>query len=156
MTLYGDWQKLSRLFDKKTLSRCREVALKSTLAYFQGQIKRNILSSGSLAGKPFEPNTEYTIKKKGSSKPLIDQADMVGAVTPVYIKETEGFVGLIRGARHITGKEVADIGWINEKGAVTEWGQVIPERPFVYPVLEKFEKEGTELYNKTFTKELVK
>ena len=156
MTLYGDWGKLKRLFAKDTLKRAKEKALKKTLAYFQGQIKKNIVSSGILAGKPFAANSERTVKKKKSSKPLVNTGDMVGSVVPLYINDVTGFVGLKRGKRHTSMKDVADIGWINEKGVITQWGQVIPARPFVSPVLKKFAGKGNEIYNKAFVEKLAK
>lgn len=41
-----------------------------------GEIKKNITQN-----KPFEPNSEYTIQKKGSSTPLVDDGQLIASIT---------------------------------------------------------------------------
>jgi len=157
--LTGAWDKVGKYLNGDRVKKAKKIALRKTLAYFQRQIKLNIQSKGSLAGEPFKENAEYTIEKKKSSKPLIDTGDMLGSIMPHIIDDDSGFVGLKSGKRHLGAKEdndVADIGMINEFGAVTSWNQVIPARPFIKPILDKFGKDAQKYYEKIFKEEMDK
>ena len=143
ISLTGDWAKVNRLFGSesaanKTISKAKTVGMKRVLAFFEGKIKENIVTGGSLAGKPFKGNSEYTLEKKfPKTKPLIASGEMMGSVHPVVIDENMGFVGIGRGEVHKDGGKTADIAEINEYGAIIDRA-VIPARPFIGPVLDKF------------------
>jgi len=151
--LTGDWDKVQKLFGNpmiagNTMKRIKILGMKRVLAYLEGQIKRNIRSSGKLADKPFATNAPMTLElKKPKTKPLIDTGDMMGSVTRKYIDENNGFVGLLRGEKHTDGGSVADIGMIHEFGAIVD-KKTIPARPFIGPVLKKFKKDAGEVYLK--------
>lgn len=148
--LYGDWEKVKKLFgDKKTaedtMSKAKMRAMGRITAYFEGQVKKNIVSGGTLAGKPFQKLSPLTIKIKGSTKPLIDKGDMLGNIKAFIKNENVGFIGLKRGSRHTSGEKLVDIGEIHEKGAIIK-NHEVPARPFLGPVLEKFKPDGIKKY----------
>lgn len=138
MKMTGDWDKATKILNQTDFIRFQAVvtqALKLVLIFYMKAIKKNIRTGGAYAGKPFVENSEITKKIKGSSAPLIDTMDMHNAVNFI-IKKFLGFVGLERGEVHQEGGDLADIGWINENGAILESGIVIPARPFIRPVLQ--------------------
>jgi hypothetical protein len=141
--LFGSKAKIDKLWKKIKLK-----ALKRTTLFFEGKIKKNIFTSGTLAGKPFAPNSPVTIKIKKSTKPLINSADMMGSVHPVIPNENVGFVGLKRGNSHNSGEDLADIAEDAEYGTLTKNGFEVPARPFIGPVKEKFSKEAAKVFSK--------
>lgn len=150
ITLTGEWNKVQALLGSRsiaegTMKRAKTLGMRRTLAYFERQIKLNIRSGGNLAGKPFLPNSPLTIKIKGSSKPLINHGDLIGNVSPVFVDENFGFVGLKRGSVNKGGDEIADIAEINEFGAIVK-NHEVPKRPFIGPVLDKFTDEAGTKY----------
>lgn len=153
MTLGGDWNKVNAMFgssgkSRATIKAAKTLAMKRTLAFFELKIKQNIVSSGTLAGKPFRENADLTKLIKKSTKPLIDTGQMMGSVHAVPINENFGFVGLKRGTVHKKSEEdLADIAEIHEFGAIVKNHEIKP-RPFVGPVLKKFKKEAGEVYLK--------
>lgn len=138
MRMTGDWNKATKIISQTDFIRFQVVvtqALKLVLIFYVKAIKKNIRTGGVYAGKPFVENSEITIKMKGSSAPLIDTMDMHNAVDFI-IEGFLGFVGLERGKVKQEGGDLADIGWINENGAILEGGIIIPARPFIRPVLQ--------------------
>ena len=104
------------------------------------EIKKGIKSQAP-GGKKFTPLAEATIEKKGSSKALIDTGFLLSAITQI-IKGDVAFVGLLRGTRNKDGEEIVNIGAIMEFGATIQMPSgatiVIPARPFLHPVMEKY------------------
>lgn len=148
----GEWEKVKRYLQGEWINRAKPTAIKRVAAYYERQIKLNITTSGTLTGKPFEPLAESTIKRKGSSNPLIDTGDLRNSVRAHVIDENTAFVGVKRGKQHRKGKEdTADIAAIHEFGAIVPGGE-IPARPFIRPVIndEKMRKEAGEIFEKTF------
>lgn len=156
--LTGNWNKVTRIINKLDTVKFKKYVVKAlvmVLIFYKAKIRKNIKTGGSLAGKPFLPNSEITKKIKGSSAPLIDKGDLMGGINYV-IKEMLGFVGLKRGDIHDnSGKPLMDIGEVNEYGAVitTSGGKsiIIPARPFIGPVLKNRQilNEGKKLFAKT-------
>lgn len=154
----GDWDKALEFFDDldARFERAVKKALTRVGAYVSSQVKRGIRSQAP-GGKEFTPLTEFTIKRKGSSKALIDHGDLIGAITFKLIDDETVFVGLLRSARDKDGEELVNLGHIHEFGRVIKvtpkmrgfFRHVfgvnlkpstdavrIPERPFLRPVLE--------------------
>jgi hypothetical protein len=153
MTFTGDWDKVKSLLGSRNIAeskikQAKTVAMKRTLAYFQRQIVLNIKSSGVLAGAPFKPLSPVTLAKRKdpTGRPLVDTGDMWKNVIPVVNNENNGFVGLKRGERHVSGGELVDIGQIHEEGAILESGVEIPKRAFIKPVLDAFAGEAMDKY----------
>ncbi len=140
---FGDWTRLDAVLKnclparmEKALNRA---ATKCALLLVR-EIKKGIKNQAP-GGKAFEPLAKVTIEKKGSSKALIDTGFLLSSITQV----TEGdkaFVGLLRGTRDKNGDEIVNIGAIMEFGATIQQPNgvtiVIPARPFLHPVMEKY------------------
>jgi phage gpG-like protein len=177
----GDWNKAlekfgSQLTAIKTMKTAKRKAMGKLAVFFGRKLKENIKNGGQLAEKPFAINSDLTMERKGSEKPLIDSADMRNSITPHVIDENTGFVGIMRGMTHRkSGKEMVDIALVHEFGAMVQVTQKmrgffavnfgihmradkkyieIPARPFMMPVLEKFEKEAFQYYVDNLEKNL--
>ena len=89
----------------------------------------NAVVKKMLSGVP-PPNAESTIRKKGSSKTLVDTGEMVGHVTHLQTEEGD----LLSGEVGFFDEELAKRAAINEFG--TGDGRV-PARPFVRPAFDE-------------------
>jgi hypothetical protein len=75
------------------------------------------IRSGAPGGKEFEPLAESTIMMKGSSKPLIDNGDLLGSIGIESLGKNDGyFVGVSRKAVDEDGNTIANIAEIMETG----------------------------------------
>ena len=110
---------------------------------------RDGITSQAPGGKRFHKLADATIRRKGSSKALIDTADMRNSVTSQEIERGRVFVGLLRTRIHRkemgekSTMDVANLGYIHEVEGVRagKGGKHRIRRPFIMPVWEK-EKEG--------------
>ena len=73
--------------------------------------------------------------RKGSSKALIDTGFLLNSITQ-RIMADRAFVGLLKGTVNKDGEDMVNI------GAVI----VIPPRPFLHPVMEKYRDQVIENY----------
>jgi hypothetical protein len=96
----------------------------------------NAIDKKMLSGVP-PPNAESTIKKKGSSKTLIDTGEMLGHVTHKQTEEGDSIIGEVG----IFEEEIAKRAFINEFG--TGDGR-IPARPFLRPAFDETAPKAAE------------
>jgi len=112
------------------------------------EIQRGIRSQAP-GGEAFTPLAEATIRKKKSSKALIDDAFLINSVTHRILGD-KAFVGVLRGTTHGDGEELVNIGKVHEYGATVKLPSgktiIIPARPFLHPVLKAFRKEVRKIY----------
>jgi hypothetical protein len=150
----GDWDKAEKImkgFDENLAKNCRVALARAGLA-LEADIKKRILSSQGMA-----PLHSFTIQQKKSSKPLIDDGDLVGSVHSGFLDEGTVYVGVNR--KNLRGVNLA---LLHEKGArikVTPRMRaylaakgfrlkrstkllVIPARPYVKPAFEDFKEKG--------------
>lgn len=114
----------------KDLAKATQEALEFVAMFYQDQVKK-AFDDGGPPGFPFLPNAPQTIERKGSSAPLIDNADMRNSVT-YKILDGRAFVGLLRQTQHPEYPDgMANLGEIHEFG--TRNGR-IPPRPFMEPI----------------------
>ena len=148
---FGDWEKARRLltngFNQRLATAIRKATVKNALLLVR-EIKRGIRSQAP-GGKQFAPLAEVTIKRKGSSKALIDTGFLVSSITQKIMSDG-AFVGLLRTSVSKNGESVANIGAILEYGATINHPSgaviVIPPRPFLHPTMEKYRDEAIENY----------
>ena len=148
----GDWKKLKNImgeFDER-LHRNAEKTLRRAGEELASDMKTRILD-----GKDMKPLHGFTIAQKGSSKPLVDDGDMLGSIGVRFIEELAVFVGAHRktedgrdlvelhnrenGTRvKVTPKMRAYLRarGFNLKKETTEL--FIPGRPFIKPAYEDF------------------
>lgn len=147
----GDWgkarAKLAAAPGTRLAWALRQATLKNALLLVR-EIKRGIRSQAP-GGKPFAKLAESTIRRKGSSKALIDTGFLVNAVTQKLLADG-AFVGLLRGSVNKEGEELVNIGAVMEYGATIRHPNgatiVIPPRPFLHPVMAKYRDQVVEHY----------
>lgn len=143
MRKIGDWKKYGDILERgasetlKTLDRsvAKQAAILAT------NVKKNIRSGGSLAGKPFRPLDPQTIARKGSSKPLIDTGAGLRSVKSQKKSEAVYFVGIPGNMRSNDGTSVALYMAAHEFGAVDANGKFSEPRPWLGPVIDKTKKK---------------
>jgi hypothetical protein len=120
--LTGDWDKLIHVLGNNPVKKAVNLARNQIGIVGASMVKKGI-QSGAPGGKAFEPLRAYTVWMKGSSKPLIDQADLLGSITHELNGSSGVWIGVRRGARTKDGKDIVNI------AAVHEYGCVIPVTP---------------------------
>jgi len=171
---FGDWKRLEKTLDgiqRKIEAAMRKATRKNALL-LERHIKKGIQTSKPAGGKSLAPLHPLTIQLKGSSKPLVDNADMLNAITHKMVGKTDAVVGLLRNVpkKGATGAAIGlvNLGWIHEHGwairvtpkmreylasqgmplKATTTHIKIPARPFVRPVFEdkKVQREFVRIY----------
>jgi len=129
-----DWDKLERDLKKfpDLLDRNIKKATKASAISARDHVKVYI----NLGGRDWPPLKEATIKRKGSSKPLIDHGDLLNSVVCKMITGYMFFVGVPRNVKK-KNKKMVNIAAVHEYGAPD---QNIPARPFIEPGLESATK----------------
>lgn len=136
----GDWDKAKQVLSGERflrVSKALEQATQKAALLLVREIKRGIVTQAP-GGQAFAPLAESTIKRKKSSKALIDTGFLLNAITYRLMRD-QAFVGLLRGSLNRDGEELANIGAIMEFGATINHPNgatiVIPPRPFLSPTL---------------------
>jgi len=143
---FGQWNKAKQVLGTNLGARLaralRQATVKNAVLLVR-EIKKGIRSQAP-GGTPFAKLAESTIKRKGSSKALIDTGFLLASVTQLLLGD-KAFVGLLRGTRNKDGSEMVNIGAVMEFGATIRHPNgaviVIPPRPFLHPVMEKYKDE---------------
>ena len=148
---FGNWKKVEKLLTGNLAARFQVAVYKATVKnalILVKEIKKGIKSQAP-GGQAFAKLAESTIKKKGSSKALIDTGFLVNAITQ-NIMGDKAFIGLLRTATNKSGDEIANIGAIMEFGATINHPNggiiIIPPRPFMHPVMKQYRDEVTKNY----------
>jgi len=148
---FGDWDKarakLANAPGARLALALRQATIKNAILLVR-EIKRGIRSQAP-GGKPFVKLAESTIRRKGSSKALIDTGFLVNAITQKIMAD-RAFVGLLRGTVNKNGDDMVNIGAVMEYGATIQHPNgaviVIPPRPFLHPAMQKYRKQIIENY----------
>ncbi len=148
---FGQWNKAKQVLGSNLGTRMaralRQATVKNAMLLVR-EIKKGITSQAP-GGQPFAKLAESTIKRKKSSKALIDTGFLVASITQLILGD-RAFVGLLRGTRRKDGEEIVNIGAIMEYGATIEHPNgatiVIPPRPFLHPVMLKHRDQVIENY----------
>jgi len=143
VSLSGDWGKVRAKLEKNPGARLRAAIRMATIRsamLLVREIKTGIRDQAP-GGEPFTPLAEVTIRRKGSSKALIDTGFLVAKITERILGDGSAFVGLLRGTANKDGDDLVNIGAVMEYGATIEQENgvviVIPPRPFLHPTMEK-------------------
>lgn len=167
------WEKLRKIaeeFDKRIRTNARQALLKA------GEELASDIRKRILDGKGMKSLHGFTIQQKGSSKPLIDDGDLLGSVGVRVLEELAVFVGVHR--RSESGVDLASLHEREEGTRVpvtpamraflhmrgfhlrAETKELfIPGRPFVKPAYQDFrdrkapEKIVAEFVEKTLSGE---
>ena len=156
MPRFGQWNRLRdvmRGFDKRLKASCR-LALVRAGVVLEGMIKDRIIS-----GKGMAKLHGFTVDQKGSSKPLIDDGDLLGSVGYRFVEKDAVFVGAHRKAAD--GTDVAALhereegtrvavtpkmrAYLHARGfhlKPTTTHLFIPGRPYIKPAFADFKAKG--------------
>lgn len=151
-----DWRRVKK-FLEKTQPLPVSAALHRAGVFLEGRVKAGILT-GRPGGQRLAPNADSTIRKKGSSKPLIDTGTMLRAITTVRVSRREVFVGIPATVTHPgghgnkPGKSVALIGRYHE--FITTLFPTLPRREFLGPVIRKEKDRIVKVFAERFGSEL--
>ena len=148
---FGNWDKakakLANNPGARLANAIRLATIKNAILLVR-EIKRGIRSQAP-GGKPFVELAASTILRKGSSKALIDTGFLVNSITQ-RIMADRAFVGLLKGTVNKDGEDMVNIGAVMEYGATINHPNgaviVIPPRPFLHPVMEKYRDQVIENY----------
>lgn len=147
----GDWDKAKQgLSGERFLrvSQALEQATHKAALLLVREIKKGIVTQAP-GGEAFAPLADSTVRKKKSSKALIDNGFLLNAITARLMRD-QAFVGLLRGSVNKDGEELVNIGAIMEFGATIEHPNgatiIIPPRPFLQPVLREFTEDIEKTY----------
>jgi phage gpG-like protein len=112
------------------------------------EIQRGIRNQAP-GGQAFAKLADSTIERKGSSKALIDTGFLINSITQKIMAD-KAFVGLLRGTVNKDGESMVNIGAVMEYGATINHPNgatiLIPARPFLHPVMQKYRKEIEQNY----------
>ena len=148
---FGQWAKAKQILGTnlgaKLARALRQATVKNALLLVR-EIKKGIKAQAP-GGQPFVKLAESTIRRKGSSKALIDTGFLLASITQLILGD-RAFVGLLRGRRNKEGDEIVNIGAIMEYGATIQHPNgaviVIPARPFLHPVMEQYRDQIVKNY----------
>jgi hypothetical protein len=145
----GDWDKARARLNAGMVPRLANALQQATIRnalFLVREIQRGIRSQAP-GGKPFIKLAESTIAHKGSSKALIDTGFLIHAITQKIMAD-KAFVGLLRGTINQDGEDIVNIGAVMEYGATIKHPNgatiIIPPRPFLHPVIEKYREQVIE------------
>ena len=164
VTETGPWDEVVKLQDSKHVMSIIESELKP--AQQRAGLRGSKVIKEKIASGPGPALSGFTVAMKGSSKQLIDKADLLGAVSFSVLDTFNVFVGVLKQA-HGSGLGTVNIGLLQEQGTtirVTDkmrnwfFAQgvhlrnstiviVIPGRPFVKPSEEKVREAAEEEYS---------
>jgi hypothetical protein len=109
---FGDWEKAGRWFGglAERLLKEMEKATKVNAMLVVKEIKRRIRA------KEYAPNSALTVALKGSSTPLVDNADLFRSIEAHTIDSLRQFAGVLRGTRSKDGEDLVNIAKILHDG----------------------------------------
>lgn len=147
----GQWDEVKKLLTgnlgAKLAAALRQANIRNALLLVR-EIKRGIRSQAP-GGQQFVKLAQSTIDAKGSSKALIDTGFLMASITQKIMPD-HAYVGLLRTAMNKNGDSLAMIGAIMEYGATIQHPSgatiIIPPRPFLHPVMEKYRPQVIENY----------
>lgn len=179
VNMIGDWAKTKAFLGRldKEFQKAYKTGLSRVGQAAEKSLKKG-MTEGTPGGQKYTPNHPFTIDRKGSSKPLINQGDLRNSIKSKVVNGTTVFVGINRSAQGKDGKPLVNIAAIHELGdgkggdlliEVTPKMRAylhsqglhlkkdtkyvrIPRRPTFEPVFEAEKDNWQELFVKTVAK----
>ena len=147
----GDWNKakakLNGTLGPRIAMALQQATIRNAL-FLVREIQRGIRNQAP-GGQAFAKLADSTIERKGSSKALIDTGFLIKSITQKIMAD-KAFVGLLRGTVNKDGESMVNIGAVMEYGATINHPNgatiIIPARPFLHPVMQKYRKEIEQNY----------
>lgn len=114
----GGWAELERVCDTQKFASTLPTAMEKRMIRIGNRFVAE--ARKGIRDKKYESNSAITIALKGSSSPLIDNGDLIGAITFKVDKDTLTlWVGLNRQAKGKNGN-IANVGAILHEGATVD------------------------------------
>ena len=109
---FGQWAQLSKFIYglPDALEKAVTMATTRNALLVVKEIKRRIRA------KEYAPNSALTVALKGSSTPLIDNADLFRSIEAHLVSEFQSFVGVLRGTKNSDGDDLVNIARILHDG----------------------------------------
>lgn len=137
MELTGGWKKLKVMLSGAEFAKALEKNLNHATALNAAFVRREVRKR--IQGGKYSANAALTVAIKGSSKPLVDNADLMNAVTTVQTDAKTAFIGVLKQAKSKDGEDMINIAAVVHEGVtipVTE-----PMRMLFQVVYEAVERE---------------
>lgn len=116
---FGQWPQ-ARAATRALAARFKAAEAKATLQeghHFRAKVIEAFDTSGASNGKPWAANEPSVIAGKGSSKPLINRADLRNSVT-VISQGGQVFIGVPNKKRAKNGQPMTSIAEVHEEGRI--------------------------------------
>ncbi len=147
----GDWNKakakLNGTLGPRIGMALQQATIRNAL-FLVREIQRGIRNQAP-GGQAFAKLADSTVERKGSSKALIDTGFLINSITQKIMAD-KAFIGLLRGTMNKDGESMVNIGAVMEYGATINHPNgatiIIPARPFLHPVMQKYRKEIEQNY----------
>lgn len=119
--LYGDWGRFGALLAAapSQLEEAKRDGTKKAAIHIRDEVRRGIRDQAP-GGQSFEPLSDYTIARKGSSKALIDYGDLIGNINEEVLSADDAFIGVKRGVKNPNNQELVNIAVVHEEGRTIE------------------------------------
>lgn len=110
----GNWKKLKLKVSKRQFEKVSKTYLRQATEMNGLVVRRSIRDR--INKRMYTPNAELTVLIKESSKPLVDDGDLVNSVTSQLIGELAVFVGILRSARSGDGASLFNLARVLHEG----------------------------------------
>lgn len=116
----GDWKKARDVLPgmAEAYKRAQIKAVRQEAELFRKKVIQCFKTGGKSNNIAWRPNTQSTVRGKGSSKPLIDKGDLHGSITIIQAAIDTFFCGVPNNARSKDGTKYVKIGAVHEFGKV--------------------------------------
>jgi phage gpG-like protein len=140
----GDWAAALSITKgmEQRFGRAMDTAVKREAQKFRNDVLKAFRTSGRSNGKPWQRNEPWTIKRKKSSKPLIDKGDLYGSIIVIPVQESTYFVGIPNNARSDNGEKMTRIGAVHEYGHVITMQVTSKQFKYIMGLLRKYGPTG--------------
>lgn len=140
----GDWGAAMNLTRGMAgrFNRAMDQAVHQEAQNFRKHVLKAFKTSGNSNGKPWQKNEPWTIKRKRSSKPLIDKGDLFGSIVTMKVGDSAYFVGVPNNARSYKGEQLTKIGEVHEFGRVITMTVTKKQFYYIMNLLKKFGNTG--------------
>jgi hypothetical protein len=112
--LTGGWKKLKVMLSAAQFEKALKTNLKRATTLNAQFVRREVRKR--IQGGGYTPNAALTVAIKGSTKALVDHADLMNAVTTVVVDEKTAFIGVQKQAKTKDGDDLVNIAAVVHEG----------------------------------------
>ena len=140
----GDWSAAFKITSGMSarFKHAMDKAVHKEAQNFRNKVLQAFRSSGKSNGKPWRKNEPWTIKRKKSSKPLIDKGDLYGSIVVIPVQESTYFIGVPNNARSHKGAKLTRVGSVHEFGQVITMTVTAKQFYYIMHLIRKYGSSG--------------